>query len=396
MINSFKYLFVISILILSYNGFTQSVSADFLITESLYNDDYSSVVGEPEYKVAKGLNGLELKDFVSAKIIRRDDMKGLALPLGVHGNNKPVDFTHGMLMMWEAKKKFLKKKGDSLSTDAQETMKRCTMEMSSDTSSPSLMEYRRNVIAPTRDTVFNWHQKMMKLYSPERAKFMDIIMANLSPNVLLGYNIQELIPPKHLTSKLELKTINPLFKSYYFDRLLQEGGGVYVSYFPARYDRKNSFGPFQFTHHALDDVKSNNRLNNDFRVYSAMEDLKTLDDHALMSAIFAYNNWERMSMSLKNDTTILDFVEYFSDYKEDAGKKKELRIFIAGVTACMHHQPGTARQFVRKFMKSDKSMSTIYTDAVGLYGTGQMKKYYRSSAEAYLIMKVYHKLITSP
>lgn len=74
------------------------------------------------------------------------------------------------------------------------------------------------------------HDSIRPLYSDQRREFMDLISYNLTPNVLIGFNLQELLPPHYQSGYGPMKPVNPLFKAFFFDRLLQEGGLELVSY----------------------------------------------------------------------------------------------------------------------------------------------------------------------
>ncbi|NJO90758.1 MAG: hypothetical protein HC831_18690 [Chloroflexia bacterium] len=154
----------------------------------------------------------------------------------------------------------------------------------------------------------------------------------------------------------------------------------------------NSYGPFQVTNVALDDINKNTRLTTEFKKYKSMDDLQSLEDHVFLVVLFAYNNWERLSMLLHSDGSLSKFNDYFKDYQTDADKKRKLRLFISGLTACMHHHPPDSWKAVRNYLKSTEKLDNIHYECASNYAGKQLRKYYQSSVEAYLIMKVYHEL----
>lgn len=387
--------FISLVLLLALSLQAQKIDKDFVLTEPIYNAQFESEAGEPERAIGKMLKGRDLANLLETKVINRDNMRGFALPLGVYKNSLALDFERGMREMWKAKLRLALRKGADMPAELVLTSLQAWAAMDAEPKSMDLSTYRAEILQPASQNLKSWHQETAyrQKYSKARGEFMDIISENLSPNVLLGYNIQELIPPTHMTEEGAIKPINPLFKAYFLDRLLQEAGTDFISYFPARFDLVHSFGPFQFTPIAIKDINANTRLNDKMQIYKEMSELKSLDDHAQLAAIFAYNNWERLSYYLKLDGTLETFNNYFKDYKTDGEKKRKLRILIAGMTAAMHHQPPKAYRMMRNYLKETTDLEKIHHDLIETQGNKQLRKYYRSAAEAYLILKVYHKLV---
>ncbi len=369
-----------------------------LLVKPLYDETYASLPGERT--VAAGLRGQHLPELVESGVISREDMLGLALPLGVHRNQQPVDFYAGMLAMWQAKAQFLAQREASLDPSIMVKALAVLERMRAPAQTMTLLGYRRKVLGSATTRVSALHQEMRDLYSPARRAFMDLVVANLSPNVMLGYNLQEMLPPD--VGDLRQR-INPLFKAYYLDRLLREAGTAYVAGFPARYDGLLSFGPFQLTQVALDDLRANRRLGDGFIVYGDMQELATLEDHAWAAALFAYNNWERLSYFMQSYGGLDHFNRYFATADQNPTKRRSLRIFIAGISACMHHQPIPSWNIVQEYIKQQEDLGAVHHELFDyaranqvIQATGklnQLDKYYRSAAEAYLILKVYDQLI---
>lgn len=372
----------------------EELSFDQILTTTIYDEHFNSINPNAEYAIAQYLNPKTLSDIVESGLISREDMGGFALPLGVFKNEYPIDFEQGMLDMWKAKANWIAQRRDKVDV---QVMKRALKSISdykqsTDNDKMTLRAYRELLITPNQKTMLLLHDTMATKYSPFRKQFMDIIAKNLSPNVLLGYNIQELMPNTHMLEDRSIQEINPIFKAYFYDRLWQEAGGVFICNFPARYDYVNSFGPFQMTNIAIADVKQNTRLIDEFSRFKTVNDLETINDHVWAATAFAYNNWERLSYTLQSDNTIEKFIAYFENWEEDANKKRALRIFITGVTACMHHHPPKTRKILRDYLKENDTFENIHYQMIQQGGNAQLLKYYYSSAKAYLIMKIYHKL----
>lgn len=384
---------VLSIVILFTSFIGVSQNNEVILTRPIYDAQYNSISDKPEELIGQLLSGTSIYHWVDQALIRRNDMRDLALPLGIHNNTFEVNFSRGMNAMWNAKERFNLTKYGKVSQEVLNFRKKINEQTEQDTTYMTLREYRSTTIQFAIDSLKDLHEIITPLYSDERRTFMNIIMANLSPNVLIGYNIQELIPPTYYSQQSGEVPINPLFKAYFLDQLLRNGGASFLSYYPARYDNLVSFGPFQFTSIAVKDVQMNPRLVNDFKLYDSIQQLKTLEDHSLMAALFAYNNWEQLAYHLQKDGTIQQFNAYFMDYENNPQTQRSLRIFIAGMTACMHHLPPRSRNMLRNYLRDGVDLGQLHTLLTEQYGSNQLKKYYRSSAEAYLIMKVYHNLI---
>ena len=372
----------------------ESPTKDYLLATAIYDATFNSIDAAAELKISDYLKTKSLTNLVDSGIISREDMMGFALPLGVYKNEDPLDYYNGMFAMWQAKAYQMKKTNSRIDVNIMATAFEALTAMRQPTWKMDLLTYRADVLVPAKDSLSALHLQMQPLYSAKRKIFMDLIVANLSANILLAYNIQEMTPPTHMLADRRIKDINPLFKAFYLDRLLQEAGCEFVAYFPARYDAVNSFGPFQFTNIALSDILKNTRLVKEFKLFEDMSALKGVEDHALAAAFFAYDNWERLSYVLNSAGLLDDFNSYFEDYNSDEDKKRQLRIFIAGVTACMHHHPPNTFLIVKNYLKKvGSNLDALYYEMMAESGNSQLQKYYRSSAEAYLMLKLYGALM---
>lgn len=375
-------------------SFAQSNERDSLLSTPIYDELLNSINSNAEEDISRRLSKMSLKDLVDREIISRKDMEGLALPLGIYKKSGNIDFATGIYDMWMAKARNAQKSSSGkIEASAMITaIEAIELFRNANTIKSDIRKYRNTVLVPACDTMRKLHSEMQRLYSSDRLTFMNLIASNLSANILLGYNIQEMMPPTHMTEKRKIVDVNPIFKVYYFDRLLQEAGYEFICYFPARYDALHSLGPFQFTDIALKDINVNSRLVDKFKIFGKTTDLKTIDDHALAAAFFAYGNWERLSYILKTEGLLKNFNAFFADLETNDEKRRILRIFIAGVTACMHHNPPQSFDAIKKYLKQNQDLSMMHHSWISKTDSKQLYKYYRSAAEAYLILKVYDKL----
>jgi len=372
------------------------------LTYELYDEYYRLLPGNPDEVLGVQLSGLRLNDMVRKGIIRRGDMRGLALPIGIHLNTRPVSFTRGMQMMWQAKADFAARRELELPAEVKAVSRRARARLEKSNRYMSLRMYRDSVITPAITQVQTLH-KRLRLYHKRRdtQEFMDRFIEQFAPNMLLGFNLQELLPPR---VGLRNEWINPLFKAYYYDRLLQEGGLAFVEGFPAQHDTQLSFGPFQMTPIALEEIQEKIRSVPAARGFRTMVDLVTAKDHALAAAIYAYHNWEKLAFFLRDYGGLTHVNRYFRDSSGPTEKRRMLRILMAGTTAAMHHNSPVTRNAFQAYAKRHTDLGRMYRSYIswgreneilnsGLNRLDQINKYYRSSAEAYVLMKSYHRLI---
>jgi hypothetical protein len=387
-----KISFLFLIHLITWTVLSQMNEKDSLISATIFNDTLHATDPLKEQWISKKLKGLTLANLVDKKIINRNDMRDFALPLGVFKNNKPINFTQGMLDMWKMKAAITKRNSPNSDSRIMPVALMGVEAMLEKRGTTTLVSYRDSLIKPVIELLKNLHKDIKPLYSTARADFMEIIASTISADMMVGFNIQELLPPTHMLANGAIKPVNPIFKTYYFDRLLREAGTEFIQYYPARYDQVHSYGPFQLTGMAVADIQANIRLTNAFKKFKTMDDLITIEDHILVTGIFAYNNWERLSFLLNQDGTLLKFNEWFKDYSSNVQKERKLRIFISGITACMHHDPPETWKMFREYLKSIDNFDKIHYECIAQYGNKQLRKYYTSSVEAYLIMPVYIEL----
>ncbi len=351
-----------------------------LLTNKIYTSKYNSLTNA-DTDIAKILYGLTLQEAVDRGFITQK-MSSLALPIGImdiQSGYLKVDYLRGMEDMWNHKKGINRKKYLGKLRD------RFVKKVSLGTHKSSLRRYRNEEITYSTDLIKRLLYKKGSTYSPQKQKFMQIIVDDLTQNVLLGYNIQELLPPAYKNIQ-----INPVFKAYYLDRLLKEGGKGFIEGFPARYDSLASFGPFQMTNIAMVEVvKLNKYLNKVDKLPNNVIKFKNLQHHTDASAVFAYYNWELMANTMKTFGVIEKF-----NYTFPLLSRKNRQIFVAGITACMHHLPTASRNLTAKYIKNSGSLDNLHymVRRKGFEEKFQLQKYYDSAAESYLLLKVFHIL----
>ena len=349
-----------------------------ILTNKIYTSKYMSIPNA-DTDIAKQIYGLTLQQAVDIGLITVK-MSSLSLPLGiVESDTLKVDYIRGMRDMWNYKKGILRKK------NLERLRLRFIRKVELGTTKSSLRKYRSEEITYSVDLIKRLFYKKRKVYTPSKEKFMEIIINNLTQNVLLGYNIQELLPPAYKNIQ-----INPVFKAYYLDRLLKEAGKEFIEGFPARYDTLASFGPFQMTNIAMAGVVLLNKYLNDVdKLPADVENFKNLQHHTDASAIFAYYNWELMS----NTMEVYGVIDKFNREFPKLSKKKR-QIFVAGITACMHHLPTATRRLTAEHIKRSTTLNNLHymVRRKGFKKKFQLQKYYDSAAESYLLLKVFHIL----
>ncbi len=390
--------FFIAILFLSVMLFRGEAAADEqifdLLTADVYDDQYRSQrmkhpdTGKTlgvEWVIAEKLYGHSLQSALDHEILRREkEMYSLLLPLGIYyRQDAAVNLVQGMLDMWSDKKSITVKgeQGERLRALRQ----RFVCQTLAKAERTTLRDYRAQEITDAIDLIKKLHQKLASSWENDKRRFMELFLENFTPNVMLGYNIQELLPPRYKGHQ-----INPVFKSYFFDRLLYEGGKKFVEGFPARYDRYVSFGPFQMTNKPMKIIHGYNRyLPSQHHIPRYVQEFEHLRHHANAAAIFAYHNWAVFADVLKNHQVLRAFNTQFPKLP-----KRTRQIVVAGITACMHHLPAPTRRLTAEYIKSHGTPETLHyaLKETAFQAKKQLRKYYDSAAEAYLLVKVFDKL----
>ena len=345
-----------------------------------------------------------LQSLVKRKILYdTKEMAGFALPIGIYkSNNDSIDFKKGLINMWKNKQTKVKRiKKKATRKINQQTIKRLSdyfmkkYQLNSN-SKTNLRKYREQEMTYAVDLVKKFYSKRKKIYNSEQNEFMENFITHFSQNILLSYNIHELLPPGYKNEQ-----INPVFKAYFFDRLLKEAGTVFIEGYPAMYDYVISFGPFQLTNIGLKELhlkKYNKYLNKNNYIPKRMNQFKSIQTHCNAAALFAYRNWEILSQILMNKKLLKEFNSSIDKIEE-----RRLKIFIAGITACMHHLPTRTRKCVSRYFDKIKQNPKLLSNIHFVFRRfalknpksdefSQLQKYYDSAAELYLILKVYHIL----
>lgn len=376
-----------------------------LFTERVYDDRFNSLIDADE-NVAKELYRYSLADLVSKGNISSKDtaFRDLWLPLGIDDEKKRMDFYKGMGLCWDDKIKRNSSRIDERQRQILTTEKIESLSKVKNGQKYSLREFRRNEVGHSIDVLKGLVDSYLKnhyiadsVYSREMKRLFGFVKDRLSANVLIGYQIQEMTPPALNVftgcndkgeARYENKKINAVSKAYYIDRLLKEGGKAVVERFPARYDIYLSYGPFQLTKSAMASIQEDN-LNQyvaeSDRVPTDMKDLRSLQDHVNASVMFAFYNWKLLGNHLAKNNLLKKFNNGFERLDD-----KRQQIVLAGITSCMHHLPAQTKTRVGYYV-DQRSMDNMH---YGIYESlgAQLDKYYKSAAEAYLTMKVFHTL----
>jgi len=384
-----------------------------LLTLKVYDNEYNTKylrksvqtknMRSSDELLGKKLFCHSLQSLVKRKILQdTKEMEGFALPIGIYkSNNDSIDFKRGLINMWNNKKTKVKRIKKSLRKRKQQAIKKLSdyfikKYSSNNDSKTNLRKYREKEMTYAVDVVKKFYLKRKKIYGSEQKEFMKMFINTFSQNILLSYNIHELLPPSYNNEQ-----INPVFKAYFFDRLLQEAGTIFIEGYPAMYDYKISFGPFQLTDIGLKELHSkqcNKFLNKNNYIPEKMSQFRSIQTHCNAAALFAYINWEMLSQVLMNKKLLKEFNHTIKNIDE-----RRLKIFIAGITACMHHLPTPTRNHVRQYFAKIKQNPNMLSNIHFVFrrfalknpktdGYSQLQKYYDSAAELYLILKVYHIL----
>lgn len=364
-----------STLVIPSNAEAVNSRKQYLLTNQVFDNKYNPIPHADE-NIAKELYPSTLQDLVNQEIIV-SDIKDISLALGTRYGRKDVNFYRGMQDMWNAKR------GINIKRELQKKRDNFLDKMRNVRTKSSLRGYRdRQITHGVRETLQELHNNRGIEYQDWVRIFMRNVVGTISPNVLLGYNIQELLPPG-----IDGKQINPVFKAYFLDKLLKEAGEVFIEGYPARYDSMMSFGPFQMTNIAMPIISQMNPyvgIKN--RVPRYVQEFDGLQHHVSAAVMFAYSNWEILGKILGKKGLLKKFVYAFEKLGE-----RERQITIAGLTACMHHLPGTTLKRISWYVDKGDLRNMHYGIREASL-TKQLRKYYDSAAEAYLLMKVFHNL----
>lgn len=219
-------------------------------------------------------------------------------------------------------------------------------------------------------------------------KFRRIMASLINSRLMMAYSVQELMPGNY----------NPMARLLFYEKLLLNAGSEYIAYYPALFDGQLSFGPFQFTPIAIEDLKKGFR--NKYGCPNIPESLEKkwkMEDHINAAIAFALRNIDRLSIALSKKPKvmkrILEMVEELS--KTPEGKEK-LQIFAIGLIGAMHYKPryteNTLISFANESEKEWKIDSKNPHIAIMRYLPTQEKnvrRYYWNSAVVFLALPTY-------
>ena len=352
----------------SLDMFAAGKERESILLTDIYDNKYNTI--NDELALARKFYSMSLQDLVDKRIIT-PELGDLSLPLGVGDGSRKVNLLKGMKDMWN------NKRGIKKSVILQKKRDYFVGKMRNGSAKSSLRKYRKEEIQQAVNLVSAIHANYRGKLGKEEMKFMDTFVETFSPNILLAYNIHELTPTKYLK-----KRVNPVAKSYFFDKYLQVGGKEFIEGYPARYDALLSYGPFQLTHYAMDTIKTMNKYS-PIKAPTSMGAYTSLSQHVNAAAMFAYGNFVNLARSVDNGKVLGKLNNGL-----DRMKTREKRIFFSGITACLHHMPSATQSHMKNFLKKNGCSNIQYTfkDSMG----AQLKKYYDSSAEIYMFLKVFH------
>jgi hypothetical protein len=152
----------------------------------------------------------------------------------------------------------------------------------------TLSDYERHleaVIDETRKTI-NWKTvSEIEDLDPRRERIVRKIVSSLGGKDLVAYSLTELMPGFDGGLNVEV-----------FDFLLRNGGRRYVESIPAMFDKKVSFGPYQFTEFAwyggAGGFRGGSRLNSALRhpvTHGSVMKLRS-DEHHIIALLLLIDN----------------------------------------------------------------------------------------------------------
>ncbi|MBI2579157.1 MAG: hypothetical protein HYW26_05575 [Candidatus Aenigmarchaeota archaeon] len=347
--------------------------------DEVYTFDAPSAWG-----VARELYPLTLQQAVDQRIIRLETDGDFALPLGVSRHGEKIDFERAMRAMWDEKlrRREFSRPGYQRQKELLQRFREKAVAETRKGARYSLKQYKQNEAAKAIELLKELHEDRRRTYGDNARPFMDAVVNSTNPDVIIGYNITEMLPRVAFRNGRR-EWINAALKAWYLDRLLKEAGIQFLTFYPARADPFVSISPFQMTKYAMEDVAAMNQfLPEAKRVPESALNLKSLQDHANSAMLFSYANWRRMVFDLGRYGLIDDARKAIESLDE-----REREIFVAAMTAATHNLPASRGAVIRHLRKPRRKfhLGTLeYLDSA-------RKVYARSSVEASLIMPWYEK-----
>lgn len=360
-----------------------------LITTKLYDEAYrplNSTQGEGRStEVARQLLPYSLQEAVDRGIIPWD-LKGYTLPLGIWSRSGTIDFVIGMEDMWNEKKGMNKsgEHGRRLRQKRDDFIKL----MNEGRTTTTLQEYRE-VMAAGCSTMRTLLEYKGKKYGPRKLALLKTVVGNFNENCFLAYTLQELLTPSYRGNE-----VNPLFKVYFFDRLLREAGLELIEGYPAREDHHLSFGPFQLTSLAVEDIqKYDIYLKEDGMVPKTLDGFKDLYDHVKTAALFAYTNWERLADDLirAEDETDIPSCSLLTTTLPSYDQTTRSAL-VAAMSGCMHHLPRLSRETWSNRAREGGFPTQLADARDALQSHPQLQRYFDGTVKAYLMLEQFNSL----
>lgn len=204
--------------------------------------------------------------------------------------------------------------------------------------------------------------------------FLEIFLDNITPTHLLAVAVYEITPHWKYdvilpTSPSKLNKIKYQMVVRDFEKMLKEVGSDVVFY-PSRHDNTFSFGPFQLTDTAI------NEINRFFDIFKrpntappeTLDELKDVKNHIRAAAWYTffnvYNAAKRMDslpvtkIKIGNTQTLLQKCNSFSSQLTKTGEgKSEFKEFLAGLIGVLHHRPKDGQAAFALFIDNVKDIN---------------------------------------
>lgn len=212
--------------------------------------------------------------------------------------------------------------------------------------------YRLNDIK-TRSGNLSRNQKKINELRKKRFKLAKEIVGKLDENHILSYGLTELMP-----------SIDGKFNTNLLDFLLRNAGREYVEALPAMHDKKSSFGLYQFTSFALNDLtkdgasKVNQALSNEYKIPGSVNQLRR-NDHHKAAYMFAIHNLFHVIGQL-NETQIERLDRVYNNKMDE----------IVQYVATAHHLPVNARKSLKGWINNkfkDSYIDSCWPKTLRLY-----------------------------
>lgn len=194
---------------------------------------------------------------------------------------------------------------------------------------------------------FYFRDPKTKQVDERKLKLLKRVSKSIRGRTLTAYMMTELLPGSGAKGRA------------YLDFMLRHGGRRYVESIPAQYDRLTSFGPFQFTSHAVYDMGNVGKMGGASRVNRALPPSLRIpgsvsklrgNQHLRAGYLFAVSN---LAVFIKR----LD-ARHIATFEKVAGSKE---MDIAQFIATAHNKPEVAYKAGRRWLEA--KAANDYRDA---------------------------------